>query len=441
MFGWYLFLFLYLRHDRWTISVWFHFLFQKAVIFPGAIPKVMDETQIRKARMLGGKLGKKVLSLLPESETTMGSISRLLSLDDLVKAIGEESGKWVFHACRGICTEEVKSTIKVLPKSITAFKSFSGVGYPELEKWTELLARDIMKRVEIDSGRNNRLPKSCTLGYTTEPGGAWIGRSVRLAFPTDRDFDVRVKRLVNSTRKVLTESGHTTVIRLGYSAIDFVNRPAKGIESFFAVGTKKSCTTRHMVCKTIVHKESQDRQVRPKGIEAFLSSGKNNSSATAQKYHHTSHDLDRNGNTKDFITVDDCKQAPADAAVIAGAGIQTSEATHTETLLHHAAQSETNMSMTDEEIARQLQIAYDNELGNDNTTASVKHKKEFNQDKALALKLQLSYDREHAVLSGVEKYSNNTNKKLSVVARSHDGGKMPKKYKIDSYFSSNKSLS
>eukprot|EP00804_Cyclotella_cryptica_P027696 CCRYP_010307-RC/>CCRYP_010307-RC protein AED:0.07 eAED:0.07 QI:1374/1/1/1/1/1/6/61/401 len=400
----------------------------------------------------------------------MGSISRLLSLDDLVKAIGEESGKWVFHACRGICTEEVKSTIKVLPKSITAFKSFSGVGYPELEKWTELLARDIMKRVEIDSGRNNRLPKSCTLGYTTEPGiykkssslslyfsvephcfswhshnmctgGAWIGRSVRLAFPTDRDFDVRVKRLVNSTRKVLTESGHTTVIRLGYSAIDFVNRPAKGIESFFAVGTKKSCTTRHMVCKTIVHKESQDRQVRPKGIEAFLSSGKNNSSATAQKYHHTSHDLDRNGNTKDFITVDDCKQAPADAAVIAGAGIQTSEATHTETLLHHAAQSETNMSMTDEEIARQLQIAYDNELGNDNTTASVKHKKEFNQDKALALKLQLSYDREHAVLSGVEKYSNNTNKKLSVVARSHDGGKMPKKYKIDSYFSSNKSLS
>lgn len=108
--------------------------------------------------------------MLPENETTMGSIARLLSLDDLVKGIGEESGKWVFDACRGICTEEVKSTLKVLPKSITAFKSFNGVGYPELAKWTELLARDIMKRVELDTARNNRVPKSCTLGYTTDYG-------------------------------------------------------------------------------------------------------------------------------------------------------------------------------------------------------------------------------------------------------------------------------
>ena len=111
-----------------------------------------------------------VLSLLPENETTMGSISRLLSLDDLIRGVGEEPGRWVFDACRGICSEEVKSTLKVLPKSITAFKSFSGVGYPELEKWTELLATDIMKRVELDSGRNNRTPKSCTLGYTIEYG-------------------------------------------------------------------------------------------------------------------------------------------------------------------------------------------------------------------------------------------------------------------------------
>ena len=112
------------------------------------------------------------MGLLPETETTMGSIARLLSLDDLIKGLGEESGRWVFHACRGICTEEVKSTLKVLPKSITAFKSFNnnGIGYPELEKWIELLASDIMKRVELDTSRNNRAPKSCTLGFTTEYG-------------------------------------------------------------------------------------------------------------------------------------------------------------------------------------------------------------------------------------------------------------------------------
>ena len=91
----------------------------QAVVFPGAMSKLMDGTQISKARMLGGKLGKKVMSLLPESETTMGSISRLLPLDRLEKAIGVESGRWVFDACRGIDFEEVKATLKVLLKSIT----------------------------------------------------------------------------------------------------------------------------------------------------------------------------------------------------------------------------------------------------------------------------------------------------------------------------------
>ena len=81
--------------------------------------KVMEETQIKKARMLGGKLGKKVQSLLPDCESTMGSIARLMPLHQLQKALGIESGRWVFDACRGIDSEEVKATLKVLPKSIT----------------------------------------------------------------------------------------------------------------------------------------------------------------------------------------------------------------------------------------------------------------------------------------------------------------------------------
>lgn len=95
------------------------FFATQAVIFPSAMANVMEETQLRKARMLGGKLGKKVQSLLPENETTMGSIARLIPLDQLVKAIGAESGRWVFDACRGIDYEEVKATLKVLLKSIT----------------------------------------------------------------------------------------------------------------------------------------------------------------------------------------------------------------------------------------------------------------------------------------------------------------------------------
>ena len=99
------------------------------------------------ARLLGGKLGKRVIAMLPDCDSeTLGSIARLLSLDALTKTLGEESARWVFDACRGIDHEEVRSTEKVLPKSITAFKSFPKVCYPELTKWTTLLARDIMGR-------------------------------------------------------------------------------------------------------------------------------------------------------------------------------------------------------------------------------------------------------------------------------------------------------
>ena len=108
-----------IMRDLPHIIIWSVLCSCQAVVFPSAISKVMDETQISKARMLGGKLGKKVMSLLPESETTMGSISRLLPLDRLEKTIGVESGRWVFDACRGIDFEEVKATLKVLMKSIT----------------------------------------------------------------------------------------------------------------------------------------------------------------------------------------------------------------------------------------------------------------------------------------------------------------------------------
>lgn len=47
--------------------------FLQAVIYPVAIPKVMDETQIRKARMLGGKLGKKVGSMNIDADDAIRS--------------------------------------------------------------------------------------------------------------------------------------------------------------------------------------------------------------------------------------------------------------------------------------------------------------------------------------------------------------------------------
>mmetsp|Transcript_10890 Transcript_10890/g.19106 ORF Transcript_10890/g.19106 Transcript_10890/m.19106 type:complete len:209 (+) Transcript_10890:27-653(+) len=109
-----------------------------------------------------------------------------------------------------------------------------------------LLVRDVMKRVQADNARNNRIPKSISVGYTMVPGGAWIGQSFRLPFPTDRDFNSRVQKLVDNTRTVLTERGHTPLIRMGFSAIDFVVRPKIGIDSFFSKAKTQSSSTKRL---------------------------------------------------------------------------------------------------------------------------------------------------------------------------------------------------
>ena len=332
----------------------------QAVVYPSAMFKVMDETQISKARMLGGKLGKRVLSLLPDTETTMGSIVRLLSLDQLETTIGVETGRWVFDACRGIDHEPVKATLKVLPKSITAFKSFPNVSYPELEKWTVLLARDIMKRVEMDNARNHRLPKTVTVGYTMVPGGAWIGRTFRLPFPNDKDFDLRVQKLVDRTRKVLLEKGHSSFIRIGFSAIDFVVRSKIGIDSFFSKGGDNKYNTLP-TRNSIVERVYDDMQKE--------SSGK---------------------------LGDEVETGCKPAMTILDRNVASNS--------HH-----TN-SVSDEEIARRLQDSLDEEIMNSNEVKN-NHNHTSNKigkvdkDEAMALALQSTYDREDALLSHMERYS------------------------------------
>jgi len=402
----------------------------QAVIFPGAMAKLMEETQIRKARMLGGKLGKKVQSLLPDSETTMGSISRLLPLDCLEKAIGEESGRWVFDACRGIDFEEVRPTLKVLPKSITAFKSFPNVSYPELEKWTTLLVRDVMKRVQADNARNNRIPKSISVGYTMVPGGAWIGQSFRLPFPTDRDFNSRVQKLVDNTRTVLTERGHTPLIRMGFSAIDFVVRPKIGIDSFFSKAKTQSSSTKRLFSgnndgKKEAHTESGGI------IDSFFITGKSQP-ATPKSITITSpQPIDHgNGALHGKNPPPKSNQKRTSSAIVSqqkakGTGLHNwlsddmaVAKMNSSDVLEHAT------NMTDEDIARQLQDSYNvetREQGNHNVSAD--------KDKALACQLQSSYDREHAVLSHVERFSGK--KSNNSKTKSHTKGNNNKRSKMD----------
>jgi len=188
---------------------------------------------------MGGKVGKQVLSLLPEDEDKMGSVARLLSLHELTQRLGRETAQRVFNAARGIDGEPVLETKGALTKSIAAFKSFGATYLEGLDKWTRLLATDVVARVEQDSKRNERYPKSCNIQYIFSSGlggsGGRTTRSARISFPKGSDRQQRLEQLVSKVTDTLAKRDDFPIHRLGLSAIDFELQSRNGaIDVFFA---------------------------------------------------------------------------------------------------------------------------------------------------------------------------------------------------------------
>ena len=228
----------------------------------------------------------------------------------------------------------------------------------------------------------------------------------------------------------MTESGHRTLIRLGFSAIDFVTRPAKGIESFFVAGAKKSPPKLDRDSTINYHNNSRKREVKPSGIESFFSSEPKASSPIGPKHEH---DDAKTGNIPKAVDDEFCFEKLEHQV---GSEKDASHPTSTEAQFYQQkkeAMIEFNTTREDEEIARRLQNAYDNEMANNSPAVTMQPKGDIGRDKEIAQKLQASYDREHAVLSCVERFSSNTKRKKSGTTKAQKMN--DKKCKIDSYFS------
>lgn len=210
----------------------------QALIVPSRIPAVMAATMISKCRNLGGKIGKIVCRMLPGGEKeTMGSVSQHLSLPMLVQELGPSSAQLVFDAARGMDSEPVKSTQNALVKSITSFKSFPRARVDGIDPWLRLLAADIVRRVETDSHRNHRLPKSCTVHYNySQETITRTSRSLRIVFPRDNNASRRIDSLVQRTKSeiVSKEGENIWLYRVGLCAMNFEMQSfVGGISSFF----------------------------------------------------------------------------------------------------------------------------------------------------------------------------------------------------------------
>ena len=292
-----------------------------------------------------------------------------------------------------------------------------------------LLARDIMKRVEVDNARNSRLPKSVSIGYTMVPGGAWIGRTFRLPFPTDKDFNSRVQKLVDGTRKELSEKGNSGLIRIGFSAIDFVVRPKIGIDSFFCKGVKSNTLPATKRLGDEKSAEGKESGGKVRGKESFFSARKHQSASSKTKST-TVPSLNGHDNTElrgESPSSKKNRNRTGSAAVslreMNGAGF--CDSLHDNMTLSsmdiHSSRHENNM--TDEEAARRLQDSLDKEMNDEANSKRSLRSDKVDKDEALALLLQSTYDREDALLSHMEKFS--------AKRKNNDTAREPQKKKIN----------
>lgn len=261
-----------------------------------------------------------------------------------------------------------------------------------------------MKRVDIDNSRNNRLPKSVTVGYTMVPGGAWIGQSFRLPFPTEKDFNLRVQKLCDNTRRVLNERKHSSFIRIGFSAVDFVVRPKVGIDSFFGKGkpnhNQSFSTKRSGLCD-----DDKNASAKSGGLDRFFSSRKQQVASPSPT---------------PTCSINNCGIETASPSVIRVGNGQVGLETDAAFGSIHAT------ILSDEEIARQLQETYNKKSGGNNDALSSDL---FARDLALASQLQSKYDRESAVLSHIERFSPKGRLQVDDPSTRNN-----KKSKLDSFF-------
>jgi hypothetical protein len=275
----------------------------------------------------------------------------------------------------------------------------------------ELLARDVMKRVEVDNARNSRLPRSITVGYTIVPGGAWIGRTFRLPFPTDRDFNSRVRKLVDGTRKALSEKGHSGLIRIGFSAVDFVVRSRIGIDSFFGKGVKANAAlaTKHAADgNSDVKKGSCPDQLGRE--DSFLSSLNHASASPETKIMPfptvNGHDKNERGECPSPVK-NPTGKCYAEVSLQEMNSVDFDGYSHDNTpmLSTSPRPMQNENTVTDEDIARRLQGSLDEEMKEEENSSRSIRSDIIDKDEALALVLQSTYDREDALLSHMERFS------------------------------------
>ena len=111
----------------------------------------------------------------------------------------------------------------------------------------QLLAKDVVHRVESDSQRYSRYPRNCTIQYSLAGWSSHQSRSVRIAFPPScLSTSAKIAALSRQVPEAVERKEKGRLGRLGLCATDFVVRAKgqQGMEAFLRKSTSTTSTSK-----------------------------------------------------------------------------------------------------------------------------------------------------------------------------------------------------
>lgn len=125
-----------------------------------AVQSFLNNLPFTKIRNLGGKLGVEVERVF---ETSSVKDITSVTIEDLRKKLGTETGQWLYNIVRGIDYSEVSTNTQV--KSMLSAKSFRPQidSIAQAERWIKVLTADLASRLLEDP--NQRRPKTMTMHH------------------------------------------------------------------------------------------------------------------------------------------------------------------------------------------------------------------------------------------------------------------------------------